>query len=105
MQPGTQVVYIPNHAQNDATHPDCEYGFVTSVSEKNHTAFVTYFRKGTQNLKRTLRLDDIRSRSASECTPLENLKPFTFATQKNIDSLREAVIGERTTARTIYQRP
>ena len=41
--PGEHVRYVPYHAHDDATHPDCEDGFVTSVSEayvhvrfKNH---------------------------------------------------------------------
>lgn len=28
--PGTQIAYIPLHAEGDISHPDCEFGFVTS---------------------------------------------------------------------------
>lgn len=33
-QPGVRVRYIPGHAHNDANHPDCEDGTVSSVNEK-----------------------------------------------------------------------
>jgi len=28
---GDQIIYIPPHAKNDWTHPDCEKGFITGV--------------------------------------------------------------------------
>lgn len=30
---GQNVKYIPSHADNDTSHPDCEEGQVTSVSD------------------------------------------------------------------------
>ena len=38
--PGDRVLYVPNHAQGDTTHPDCERGVVTSTNEVN--VFVRY---------------------------------------------------------------
>lgn len=32
-QAGQRVVYIPNHAQGDNKHPDCEHGKVSSVND------------------------------------------------------------------------
>lgn len=37
---GDKVRYIPNHANGDTTHPDCENGVVSSVNEK--WVFVKY---------------------------------------------------------------
>ena len=31
---GDNVTYVPNHANNDISHPDCEYGQVTSKNDK-----------------------------------------------------------------------
>ena len=31
---GQNVTYIPNHADNDTGHPDCEEGQVTSKNDK-----------------------------------------------------------------------
>ncbi len=28
---GTQIIYVPGHAEGDVNHPDCDRGFVTSV--------------------------------------------------------------------------
>lgn len=33
LDPGRQVVYVPNHAKGDLNHPDCEAGFVTWVTD------------------------------------------------------------------------
>ncbi len=37
---GDLVRYIPNHANGDATHPDCQNGVVSSTNE--HFVFVKY---------------------------------------------------------------
>lgn len=45
---GEHVRYIPNHADNDERHTDCENGVVSSIT--NSTVFVKFFRNGmTQN--------------------------------------------------------
>lgn len=31
---GEPVTYVPNHANGDCSHKDCERGFVTSSNEK-----------------------------------------------------------------------
>ena len=30
-----KVTYVPNHADGDASHPDCEQGVIISFSETN----------------------------------------------------------------------
>ena len=37
---GDRVKYIPNHANGDASHPDCQYGVVSSTNES--FVFVKY---------------------------------------------------------------
>jgi hypothetical protein len=40
IQAGQRVIYVPNHANGDPTHKDCEHGMVSS---KNHVnAFVRF---------------------------------------------------------------
>lgn len=41
---GDQVRYIPNHANGDIRHRDCENGVVSSVG--THYVFVRYERSG-----------------------------------------------------------
>lgn len=37
---GDKVLYVPNHANGDITHPDCQKGIVSSTNE--HFVFVKY---------------------------------------------------------------
>lgn len=41
---GDRVLYVPNHANGDAKHPDCERGIVSSTNEVN--VFVRYTQRG-----------------------------------------------------------
>jgi hypothetical protein len=37
---GRKVIYVPNHANDDAGHPDCEEGVITSINDT--AVFVRY---------------------------------------------------------------
>lgn len=39
---GKIVTYVPNHAQGDLTHPDCQVGHITSFNES--CVFVRFHR-------------------------------------------------------------
>ncbi len=56
---GTQIIYIPTHAENNETHPDCETGFVTNQTKPN-AVFCRYWRNDGL----------LRTTSCSELTPL-----------------------------------
>ena len=59
---GTQIIYVPIHAENNESHPDCETGFVTSQT-RTDAAFCRYWKNdGNDGLLRTM--------SCSESTPL-----------------------------------
>ena len=60
---GTQIAYIPNHADGDINHHDVEFGFVTS--RRGDRVFCRYWIKG--------RIGTLRTTANSECTPAENL--------------------------------
>ena len=62
---GDKVLYIPNHANGDATHPDCMKGVVSSVNEK--FVFVKY-----DNLMCTMTTGD--EPYTAQATKRENLK-------------------------------
>lgn len=59
---GTQILYIPEHADGNEAHPDVEAGFVTSV--RRQVAFCRYWKKN---------LVDLRTKSCSERTEMEDL--------------------------------
>ena len=60
---GTQIVYIPTHANNDIQHSDVQFGFVTSV--RDDVAFCRYWRKHS--------LGELRTKANSEGTPIDML--------------------------------
>ena len=51
MKLGTQIIYVPSHAEGDTNHPDCEFGFVTSTTTLG--AYCRYWRKGEPGVLRT----------------------------------------------------
>ena len=42
-----EVQYVPYHAHGDASHPDCEYGRVTSINERAGVVFARFGKKLT----------------------------------------------------------
>jgi len=84
---GMQIAYVPRHAQVkgndgcfqwDSTHPDVEYGFVTSW--RGDTVFCRYWRKGQPGVLRTT--------ANSEGTPVDCLVPCTSV---HMSYVREAL--------------
>lgn len=47
---GEFVIYVPNHANGDILHPDCEEGIVSSMNDK--FIFVKFYR--SKNFNRTI---------------------------------------------------
>jgi len=61
MKRGTQIAYIPTHANGDINHPDVEFGFVTST--RNDVAFCRYWSKRNPF--------ELRTKANSEATPVD----------------------------------
>lgn len=61
---GTQVLYVPGHANGNERHPDVQAGFVWRDSG-GAAVFVRYFAKGNP--------DVLRTRANSESTPRDML--------------------------------
>lgn len=73
---GQQIAYIPNHAAGDITHPDVEFGFVTSATDT--TVFCRFWKKNRIVL-------ELRTTANSEgCYP-ENIVESHYTDQENID--------------------
>ena len=78
---GTQIIYVPTHAENDGTdHPDCERGFVTS-STNTGVAFCRYWSKYSYG--------DLRTKAGSERTPVENIVICDTVPQSEVDEALE----------------
>ena len=63
MEQGTQIAYVPMHADGNLSHRDVEFGFV--VSERGDAHFCRYWRRGELGKLRTL--------ANSELTPTDCL--------------------------------
>ena len=86
--PGTQIVYVPDHADGDMEHPDCEFGFVTSVGKD--AAFCRYFFKESAGLGRT----EPRTVANSESTPFDNILIYDHMDRVYVDRWMAAIIKE-----------
>lgn len=76
LAPGTQIIYVPMHADG-ILHPDAELGFVTSnAGGKN--VFCRYWSKSH---------DGLRTLANSEATPVENLVIKDTREQDVVDEL------------------
>lgn len=64
LKPGTYVVYLPDHARGDTTHPAAEYGYVEDTSDDMLHVKCRYWRRGTRELRTT---------ANGEWTPRRNL--------------------------------
>jgi hypothetical protein len=80
LRSGTQIIYVPDHAEGDADHPDCEHGFVTSV--RGDIAFCRYWSKSHSGL---------RTVANSEATPIHNLVVQDTVSQARIDRFLEGL--------------
>ena len=82
-KPGDRVIYVPMHAMNDIDHPDCEKGFVTSVSARS--VFCRYFAKtGGKREAYTL-----RTTANSEATNPGDLIKHKYCPKELIEAMRK----------------
>ncbi len=85
---GTQVVYVPTHVDGDMegdvsylSHPDVQFGFVTSVA-KGGAYFCRYWISRTSN--------ELRTKANSESTPASLLMQVDSHTEEEVGTaLRE----------------
>lgn len=72
---GTQIIYVPTHAEGIPDHPDREPGFVTSV--RGDHAFCRYWSKYTPG--------DLRTKANSESTPINCLRIEDTVPQRKVE--------------------
>lgn len=73
---GTQIIYVPTHADGDPEHRDAESGFVTSVVPGY--AFCRYWNKRHPT--------ELRTKSCSERTPVYTLVIQDTRPQSDVDT-------------------
>jgi len=77
MKIGTQIAYIPLHANGKITHPDVEVGFVTAEGVAQ-THFCRYWRKDRAGV-------ELRTMANSESTPTSLLIEYQSVSQSVVD--------------------
>jgi hypothetical protein len=86
IQRGTQIAYVPNHANGDLTHPDVEFGFAMSIPGRVGV-FCRYWRRGQPGALRTT--------ACSELTPLAYLVEHESVEQWVVDNAIRMILEEQ----------
>jgi len=81
---GTQIAYIPTHAEGDINHPDVEFGFVATIGQMGYrendlTYFCKFWVKG--------KLGTLRAVSNSEGCYDYQIVPHISVEQSIVDGL------------------
>jgi hypothetical protein len=80
---GTQIIYVPGHADGDLDHPDCEEGFITSAKLRLNMVFCRYWSKH--------HLGELRTKANSEGTPIKCIVIQDTHPQTEVDALLETL--------------
>lgn len=76
---GTQIIYVPTHAEGDIKHSDSERGFVTSSN-----SLVVFCRYWSRQV-----VGELRTKMNSESTPIENLVVQNTVPQIRVEAALE----------------
>lgn len=85
MKKGTQIAYVPRHADGNINHPDVEFGFVMEA-QGEMTHFCRYWQKRN--------LGALRTMANSELTPNDCLVEHNSVTQDLVEVTIEKIERE-----------
>ena len=75
---GDQIVYVPEHANGDMSHPDVDFGFVWRRNEYDgNLYFCRYWSKFHDG--------ELRTKANSESTHVRDLRLHWSVPQRNVD--------------------
>ena len=77
LKPGTQILYVPAHAEGDEGHLDVEMGFVTSMHFSGVAVFCRYWSKYSRY--------ELRTTANSELTLLKRIVVRDTVAQERVD--------------------
>lgn len=84
---GTQIAYVPNHADGDITHADVQHGFVGVVTQGG--AFCWYW---LPKKYWTGSIPSLRTKANSELTPFDNILIYDFVDHKYVNEAIKAYL-------------
>ncbi len=80
LKKGTQIIYVPTHANGDIHHPDCEAGFVAHETVlPGNAIFCRYWVTGSVPRR-------LRTLANSEATPVEMLVERDTVPQQDVEA-------------------
>ena len=82
---GTQIIYVPDHANDDVNHPDCEPGFTSVVLQSGQLLRCRYWSKTYPG--------ELRTRSNSELAHERNLVVRDTVPQAQVEAALEKYCG------------
>ncbi len=105
LKPGTQIVYVPNHANGDVDHPDSQAGFVTSTKPHLSLVFCRYWNKYDKKAfgdgfpivyeRRRLLEKRLRTTANSEAAYPHNIVIYDTVPQKLVDITLTGILEEQ----------
>ena len=85
MKIGTQIAYLPDHANGDLNHPDVEFGFVSTLHRNGKDVFCRYWKKGEEG-------EVLRTLSCSELTPKRNIIMHNSTSRLKVEAALDIII-------------
>ena len=84
---GTQIVYVPLHAQGNANHPDAEEGFIFAIHASNpNLVHCRFWNKRSPS--------ELRTKANSELCNTERLHFVDTRPQEDVDAMIKWIINQ-----------
>lgn len=87
LAPGTQIVYVPDHAKQDISHPDCEPGFVVDGCVVAGGIMCRFWRKPE--------LKELRTKANGEWVRMRNIVVGRTVPQERVEQALKDDQGSR----------
>lgn len=83
---GTQILYMPTHANGNPKHKDVQEGFVTSIVPSNNCLFCRYWSKFSPG--------ELRTRANSELTNIRNIMVEDTHSKSDVNAMLKRIEDE-----------
>lgn len=87
LRPGTQILYVPDHAKGNLSHQDVEKGFVEFIRPELGMAFCRYYSKYDEK--------ELRTKANAERSPIRNIVIKDHRPQNEVDDELLKIVEEK----------
>lgn len=100
LQPGTQIAYVPDHANGNLYHPDVQFGFVWAKTKMiDDTYFCRYWSGKSLELGEGYKVrviePDLRTKSCAEITERRHIVLHESVDQSIVFEVMKKIKDER----------